>query len=196
MPLGLKRFQQSKQSHFVTFSCNKRLPLLSSPILRDIFIRCLEKIRRRYQFRVFGYVVMPEHVHLLLSEPDVESVAKAIQALKVSFVRQVAKRPTSAKTGQMWGTDSGEDGGTFWQKRYYDHNVRSAQSFATKLRYIHRNPVARGLCEHPMDWRWSSFSHYATAEVDVVEIESEWTAKRRAGKDPHLVGQSQTLEPS
>jgi len=196
MPLGLKRFQQSKQSHFVTFSCNKRLPLLSSPILRDIFIRCLEKIRRRYQFRVFGYVVMPEHVHLLVSEPDVEPLARAIQALKVSFVRQLAKRPTSAKTRQMWGTDSGEDGGTFWQKRYYDHNVRSAQSFATKLRYIHRNPVARGLCEHPMDWRWSSFSHYATAEVDVVEIESEWTAKRRAGKDPHLVGQSQTLEPS
>ena len=104
MPLGLKRFQQSKQSHFVTFSCNKRLPLLSSPILRDIFIRCLEKIRRRYQFRVFGYVVMPEHVHLLVSEPDVESLAKAIQALKVSFVRQLEKRPTSAKTGQMWGT--------------------------------------------------------------------------------------------
>src|SRR5437879_12935820 len=101
MPLGLKRFQQSKQSHFVTFSCNRRLPLLSSPILRDIFIRCLEKIRRRYQFRVFGYVVMPEHVHLLLSELDVESVAQAIQALNVSFVRQVAERHTSAKTGQL-----------------------------------------------------------------------------------------------
>src|SRR5205823_291998 len=145
----------------------------------------------RYQFRVFGYVIMPEHVHLLVSEPDVESLAKAIQALKVSFVRQLEKRPTSAKTGQMWGTNkSGGTHGTFWQKRYYDHNVRNAQSFITKLRYIHRNPVKRGLCAYPMDWQWSSFRHYATAEINVVEIESEWTAKRRTGKEPHLLGVS------
>src|SRR5437773_4171980 len=168
MPLGLRRFHQSKQSHFITFSCYKRMPFLSNSGLRDIFIRCLENIRRRYQFRVFGYVVMPEHIHLLVSEPDVESLAKVIQALKVSFVRQLAKRPTSARSRQMWGTDSGANGGTFWQKRYYDHNVRSAQSFVTKLRYIHRNPMTRGLCKAPIDWRWSSFRHYATAEVDVV----------------------------
>ena len=50
----------------------------------------------------------------------------------------------------------------FWQKRYYDHNVRSYAKFVEQLRYIHRNPVKRGLCERPEDWQWSSFLHYAT----------------------------------
>jgi putative transposase len=136
--------------------------------LRDVFLNCLERIRRHYRFRVYGYVVMPEHVHLLVSEPELESLAKAIQALKVSLVR------CSKSVREVQGT--------FWQKRYYDHNIRSYDSFVEKLRYIHRNPVKRGLCGTAMDWRWSSFRHYATAEIDVVEVESQWTAYRRVGR--------------
>jgi len=64
MPYGLKRYQQSKQSHFVTFSCYHRLPHLRDERLRDMFVACLERMRRNYRFRVYGYVVMPEHVHL------------------------------------------------------------------------------------------------------------------------------------
>jgi putative transposase len=67
----------------------------------------------------------------------------------------------------------------FWQARYHDFNVWSERKFVEKLRYIHRNPVKRGLVARPEDWRWSSFLHYATGEVSVVEIESQWTARRR-----------------
>ncbi|MCI0356749.1 MAG: hypothetical protein L0099_17195 [Acidobacteria bacterium] len=74
-----------------------------------------------------------------------------------------------------------------WQKRYYDHNVRKHQSFVEKLRYLHRNPVKRGLVERPEEWRWSSFRHYALAEIGPVEIESQWTADRRTGRAPELL---------
>lgn len=67
----------------------------------------------------------------------------------------------------------------FWQKRYYDFNVRDYRQFVEKLRYIHRNPVRRGLCGSPKDWEWSSFRHYATGSEGRVEIESEWTARKR-----------------
>jgi putative transposase len=67
----------------------------------------------------------------------------------------------------------------FWQKRYYDFNVRNEQQFVEKLRYIHRNPVKRELCARPEDWEWSSILHYATGQQGRVEIESEWTARRR-----------------
>jgi len=67
----------------------------------------------------------------------------------------------------------------FWQKRYYDFNIRNRQQFVEKLRYIHRNPVKRGLCERPGDWEWSSFHHYATGCHGRVEIECEWTARER-----------------
>jgi putative transposase len=79
------------------------------------------------------------------------------------------------------------DEGTFWQTRYYDHNVRTYESFVEKLRYIHRNPVKRGLVERPEDWTWSSFRHYATREAGPVEIESQWTADRRNGKTATLL---------
>ena len=70
MPRGLYRLHESGQSHFVTFSCYRRQPFFNSPRVYDLFPMCLERMRRRFQLRVYGYVVMPEHVHLLLSEPN------------------------------------------------------------------------------------------------------------------------------
>jgi len=67
----------------------------------------------------------------------------------------------------------------FWQARYYDFNVWSEPKRVEKPRYRHRNPVTRGLCERPEDWPWSSYRHYLTGEEAGVEIESQWTARRR-----------------
>jgi putative transposase len=105
---------------------------------------------------------MPDHVHLLLSEPDRLSLAEAIKALKQSVSRRLRTKD-----------------GRFWQSRYYDFNIGHEDKRIEKLRYIHRNPVKAGLCDKPEDWQWSSFLHYATGIVGVVEIESEWTARRR-----------------
>jgi len=90
------------------------------------------------------------------------------------------------------GAKVGQPPDPFWQARYYDFNVWSEHKFVEKLRYIHRNPVTRGLVARPEDWVWSSFRHYANGEVGRVEIESQWTARRReqagifptARKDP------------
>ncbi len=113
---------------------------------------------------------MPEHVHLLLSEPANETLANAIHYLKLSFAKRVRSRRGAVEPK------------SFWQKRYYDRNVRDAEEFAVKLRYLHRNPVKRGLVKEPSDWKWSSFRHYALRENGVVEIESEWTARDRETK--------------
>jgi putative transposase len=162
MPSGLKRYQQTGDLHFVTFSCYHRLAHLRTPHARELFERSLEAIRLRYQFFVTGYVVMPEHVHLLVREPLHGTLARALQALKLSVAVQSGERP-------------------FWQRRYYDFNVHSEQKRIEKLRYIHRNPVVRGLAARPEDWKWSSFSHYASGLEGTVEIESFWTAARRGG---------------
>jgi putative transposase len=137
-------------------------------------VHALERIRRRYLFRVYGYVVMPEHVHLLVSEPESELLATAIQALKLS----VARRALDTEGAPI---------APFWQHRYYDHNVRNHVSFVGKLRYIHRNPVKRGLAATPEEWPWSSFRHYATARAGRVELESQWTADRRGGRELNLM---------
>ena len=163
MPRNLVRYQQSGQSHFVTFSCYRRQPRFDCGSAYDRFVVCLEETRRRFRFYVYGYVVMPEHVHLLLSEPMKGSLADAVHDLKMNFARSLPRRHP----------------GPFWQKRYYDRNVRDAEEFMRKLRYLHRNPVKRGLVKEPGEWKWSSFRHYAFREKGVVEIESEWTARDR-----------------
>jgi putative transposase len=142
-------------------------------------------MRRRFELRVYGYVVMPEHVHLLLSEPDHGTLADAIHYLKLSFTKRLQSRVSAQRKGANPGHPKT---GSFWQARYYDRNVRNAREFAVKLRYLHRNPVKRGLVEKPQVWKWSSFRHYALREVGVVVIESEWTARDRElkamGKPP------------
>ena len=105
---------------------------------------------------------MPEHVHLLISEPQHDTVADAIKSLKQGVARRLIG-----------------DAEHFWQKRYYDFNIRDERQFVEKLRYIHCNPIKRGLCEGPEDWEWSSFLQYATGCEGCVEIECEWTARMR-----------------
>ena len=124
-------------------------------------------MRGRFFMRIYGYVVMPEHVHLLVSEPERGVLADAIHYLKLSFAKRLRSREGRVEPR------------SFWQKRYYDRNVRDADEFSVKLRYLHRNPVKRGLVNEPAEWKWSSFRHYALREVGVVEIESEWTARDR-----------------
>ena len=153
MAKGLVRYQQAGDLHFITFSCSGRRPFLTTPTTRNVFERSLETMRVRYKFLVLGYVVMPEHVHLLVSEPKNAPLSKAIQALKLSVAVQRKERP-------------------FWQARYYDFNVFTNARRVEKLKYMHRNPVARGLVAEPDAWAWSSFRHYSMGEIGTVRIES------------------------
>jgi len=171
MTKGLIRYQQSGCMHFITFSCYHRLQHLDTCAARGLFERSLETMRIRYDFVVCGYVVMPEHVHLLVNEPKKAILAGAIQALKLSVSVQSRERP-------------------FWQPRYYDFNVHNELKRVEKLRSMHRNPVRRGLVEKPEDWAWSSFRHYATGIMGTVEIESSWTAARREGLSESHVSKS------
>jgi putative transposase len=112
---------------------------------------------------------MPEHVHLLLSEPERGTLARALQSLKSASARMV----------RCARQESLEKRTPFWQTRYYDRYMRDFEEFSEKLRYIHRNPVKRGLCSSPEHWCWSSFRHYWNGADVGVEIESEWTTRAR-----------------
>jgi putative transposase len=163
MPWGLRRFQETGQLHFLTFSCYQRRPNFTNTPSRTTFETSLEQARRRCGLCVYGYVVMPEHIHMLVNEAEQGSLSRFMQSLKQSVARTLALRAADP----------------FWQARYYDFNVWSEHKFVEKLRYIHRNPVIRGLVARPDDWVWSSFRHYADGEAGRIEIESQWTARRR-----------------
>jgi len=117
MPRGLYRLHESGQSHFVTFSCHRRQPFFNKLEIYALFPICLERMRRRFQLRIYGYVVMPEHVHILLSEPEKGTLADAIHYLKLSFTKRLLSQVNAQKKGVNLGH---RPQGSFWQKRYYD----------------------------------------------------------------------------
>jgi putative transposase len=181
MTEGLHRFYGSNDLHFLTFSCYQRRPLFRNNANCDLFLKILDRIRMRYRFVVLGYVVMPEHIHLLVSEPQRETLSTAIQALKLGVVRSircasgsaVVTAPRSRKTSETWGTPLPETPvhpDRFWQARFYDFNVWTEQKRIEKLRYIHRNPVKRGLVSSPEEWHWSSFRWYLCGKTGPVRI--------------------------
>jgi putative transposase len=142
----------------------------------------LEEVRTRYVLVVHGYVVMPEHIHLLLTEPQVGTISTVMQALKLGFARRVLYPHFSREMGHpVLGVDTGEAAGRnqkkgphhIWQKRFYDFNVWTEKKRIEKLRYIHRNPVVRGLAASPEEWCWSSFRFYADGEAGLVRV-NDW----------------------
>ena len=162
MPYGLKRFQQAETLHFITFSCFHRLPYLLTPDVKHAVEIHLEQIRARHSARIYAYVLMPEHVHLLMNEPPGILVAQFLKSFKQTTSRHLKG-----------------DRERFWQARYYDANISGDDERTDVIRYIHRNPVKRGLAEKPEDYFWSSFRHYLTGAPGCVEIESEWTVNQR-----------------
>src|SRR5712691_8953314 len=115
MPARLKRYYGQGQLHFVTFSCYRRLALLGTARARNMFVKELSRVRREYGFLLVGYVVMPNHVHLLMSEPK-----KGTPSTVMQFVAEVPQ---------------------FWQPRFYDFNVYSRKkkrknwSTCTRIRW-------------------------------------------------------------
>ncbi len=157
MTAGLKRYYLEGSHHFITSSCYWRQQHLGMASRRDLFLRVLEQARRRYGFALLGYVVMPEHIHLLMTMPAVGDPSVVMKVVKERFTRLLRK--------------SEEFTGPMWQKRFYDFNVCTDKKRVEKLRYMHRNPVKRGLVKSPEEWQWSSFRAYLHAEKGLVEVD-------------------------
>ena len=151
MPSGLIRYQQTGDLHHITFSCVRHQPILGDPATRDIFLQLLESTRELYRMGIHGYVIMPTHVHLLVTEPEKAPLSLAIQILKQRFSKT---RPEQY----------------VWEPRYHDVNIWTNEIRIEKLRYIHRNPVKAGLVAEPDQWLWSSFRSYAYLEAGPVTM--------------------------
>ncbi|HEY5176206.1 MAG TPA: transposase, partial [Terriglobales bacterium] len=123
--------------HFITGSCYRRQPELGTARRRDLFLQVLEQARRRCQFVVYGYVVMPEHFHLLMSEPERGDPSAVMKVVKQRFTRLVhgKRKQPSAAQATLWIFPRTR----VWQKRFYDFNVWSTRKRIEKLRYMHRN---------------------------------------------------------
>jgi putative transposase len=139
VPRNLKRYYGAGDFHFVTFSCHRRLPFLRHAWRRYLFLRTLEQVRQQYELVVLGYVVMPEHVHLLVSEPRKRNLSVALKALKQAVARRLlgSARRQKQDASQLALFQPDELPQRFWQRRFYDFKVPLVSKVASVPLFLH-----------------------------------------------------------
>lgn len=171
MPWSLERYYGLDNLHFITCSCYRRKPLLNTPERRDCFLSIFEQTRERYRFVVVGYVVMLEHFHILVSEPEIGTPSTVMQVLKqrssVRILDEMCGIEELARCRDKRGNLH------LWTERFYDLNIWTEHKSAEKLQYMHENPVKRGLVLDPADWHWSSYRDYECGIAGPVKL-NQW----------------------
>ena len=160
-------YNEPGQAHELTFTCHKRLPLLTKDRTRRWFIGALDQARRRWNFELWAYVIMPEHAHvLLLPKEDEYDISMILKAIKQSVSRRAIE--FLGRESPMWlvnlrvPTSTGRMEHRFWQAGGgYDRNVNHVRTAWNAVEYIHNNPVRRGLASAATEWEWSSARFYA-----------------------------------
>jgi REP element-mobilizing transposase RayT len=135
----------------------------------------LEQTRQRYRFVVVGYVVMPEHIHLLLTEPEVGTPSTVMQVLKQRTARALLPKRKRSNPRQRTLFGDEPQRRAFWQARFCDFNVWTTKKRVEKLRYMHRNPVKRGLVELPPPI-WLTVPTHKTRVV--IEVDNTFSSFR------------------
>jgi putative transposase len=158
----LKHFDDLGTVRFVTFGCHQRRPFLLSDDVKQVFIDHLGAARAKYEFGLFGYVIMPEHVHLVMLPAENTKLGLLIREIKSRFAREYFSNPPG-------GMRNGPH--IFWLRRCYDHNCRTPETIKEKIRYCHMNPVKRGLVKTPGDYFWSSYNWYVGRRDVPLEID-------------------------
>jgi putative transposase len=173
-----RRFNGPGQPRELTFSCFHRYPFLARDRTRQWFLEALEHARVRFGFQLWAYVLMPDHVHLLVHPGNTpERMSRFLQAVKERVARH-AIRYLQANSPEWLARLTVREGTRvrhrFWQPGGgYDRNITSIEALRAMIDYIHANPVRRGLVAKAEDWQWSSARWYAGIRPVKIEMESD-----------------------
>jgi len=176
-PKHARSYNEPGHAHELTFSCFHGLPLLAKDRSRALFVSAMRCAQRDLNVNILAYVIMPEHVHVLVCPWEaVYQIARIRQALKMPvaskalrFLRRTAP-PFLEKLKDL--QPNGDVHYRFWQRGGgYDRNVYEPGTLWHMIDYIHNNPVRRGLVDKPTDWVWSSARFYAQMRPVPIEMD-------------------------
>ena len=175
----MRRREVPGTARYLTFTCQRRLPLFRPDAIKDLFIDRLTHTVRSLSIDLLAWVVMPDHVHLIVySENGAVSMTRFTHALKRPFALEVLNRWRTLNAAILTRLMHG-DGHRFWQTGGgFDRNV-FGDELIEKIRYVHGNPVRRGLSERAVDYRWSSAAAYAGAACTGPDIRFDLLPKAK-----------------
>ncbi|TKJ38432.1 hypothetical protein CEE37_13015 [candidate division LCP-89 bacterium B3_LCP] len=170
-----KHYNHHPHIHYLTFSCYKHLHLFKDDYLYYLIIKYLDHARHRGLYKLFGFVVMPNHVHLLI-QPNINiSISAILRAIKQPFSHHALNHIRDLWPDLHYDLFVKKGSRTirvFWQAGGgYDRNIFEKETFDHTLEYIHLNPVREHLVTSSLDWKWSSANYYTTGETGLIEMD-------------------------
>ena len=168
----LRRIEEPGHARYLTCSCYHNLELFSNDQIKDAFAERLAFVRRTMGFELYAWVIMPNHVHLLLRPSRSETVDRILRRLKAPFARRVIERWRTLNAAILPQITDSKGRPHFWQQGGgYDRNIVNDHAVRQKIDYIHANPVRRELANRPTDWPWSSAQWYESDQTMPVPID-------------------------
>ena len=155
----LPRFDVPGATYFITSCTKRRRRFLSCPDLAELVVSLYADLRDRGGIALHGYVIMPDHYHVVFTLREEDSVSMAVRKIHGPFARHYRRAVGSVDR--------------IWQRRFRDHVVRDDADWRTKMEYLHANPVRAGLVEDPIRYRWSSACFWLTG-TGPVECDPAW----------------------
>lgn len=173
--MKLRHYDGDNRARFITFCTHQRLPVLTNAKFRFAVLNAIEVFRSNY--KLLGYVIMPDHVHLVIVPIDNCAVGKIIGEIKRMSAKEIIAMLKAQKSALLSNLRVYRDGLTkyaLWQRRCYDHNCRKPEIVWEKIQYCHNDPVRKGLANNPGAWKWSSYRWYegmagSLLEMDIAE---------------------------
>ena len=173
-----KVYNRDGDAHFITFSCYRRLPLLTKERTCRWMVEAIELSRRKNPFAAWAWVIMPEHIHLVLLPQNGVRISSILTTMKQSVSRRAVNWLRSHSPGfldqLLDERPNGKRSYRFWQRGGgYDRNLRSTRDVHEKILYVHQNPVKRGLVTTPEDFQWSSARSWSFGTGELLAIDRE-----------------------
>lgn len=169
------------QLQFITASTYRRAALFLSPRFCGEFVGSLQEVRGELDFRLLGWVLMPDHFHLLIWPEPAGATSKIVQQLKqraAARILEILRQNRSHRwCAQMLAllrlpsTVHDHLDYRLWQRRFYPFGIYTEKKRLEKLNYMHANPVKRGLVASPEQWPWSSFRFYHLGDASLVKMD-------------------------
>jgi len=175
------RIYSPGELQFIASSTYRRTQVFRSRRFCEFFVQRLEEVRQKLGYLLIGWVLMPEHFHLLLKPQPAETTPRVVKELKEETAKRILK-VLRENLGFPWcrkifsrlslpPTVHDESHFRLWNRRFHPFDVYSEEKRLEKLNYMHNNPVKRGLVNSPGDWPWSSWRYYYLQDSSVLRMD-------------------------
>jgi putative transposase len=169
---------------FTTHVITNHIPIFCRPCYSDVIVQALIYMRKQNAVPVYGFVIMPNHLHLLTGVPSAEQLHDSLIAFRKFTAKNLVERlKLNFETWALAGLQAGQKDFSVYEVEFHPKDASQHDVFYQKLEYIHMNPVRAGFVSRPEDWLYSSARSYRPNGLPcVMEVDTELVTDSRSAK--------------